>query len=47
MKFKQFQQDVFKEESSENDFVLNNDEIAELFGTEEKNNNSQNEKDKE
>ena len=31
MKFKQFQQDVFKEESSENDFVLNNDEIAEYF----------------
>ena len=31
MKFKQFQQDVFKEEKSENDFVLNNDEIAEYF----------------
>jgi hypothetical protein len=31
MKFKQFQQDVFKEENSENDFVLNNDEIAEYF----------------
>ena len=44
MKFKQFQQDVFKEENSENDFVLNNDEIAELFGQDENKNNSQKEK---
>lgn len=46
IKFKQFQQDAFKEESSENDFVLNNDEIAELFGQEENKNNSKDEKEK-
>ena len=34
-KFKQFQQDAFKEESSDNDFILNNDELAELFGKED------------
>ena len=44
IKFKQFQQDAFKEENSENDFVLNNDEIAELFGQDENKNNSQKEK---
>ena len=43
---KSYVPNAFKEESSENDFVLNNYEIAELFGQEENKNNSKDEKEK-